>query len=134
MTVSSKNATELRMCAVTLTQAERDERGTEMSQHELDIERLKSERAELSRSIKTHERRRNELGHILEAGTEPRQLLCAWVPDYGRKALELQRPDTFEVVDSRPMTDDDRQVGLLDVEPVRPPRGAKKPKRRTRTA
>lgn len=115
---NGKIETEVRSCPVKLTESERIARGDEMSACELAIERLKGERAELSRSIKTEEKRRNELGHMLEVGTEQRELKCAWVPDFQKNVFRLTRPDTREVVDTRAMTLDDRQQDLLGAEPA----------------
>ena len=134
--------TEMRSCAVTLTQVERDERGTEMSACELEIERLKADRSKLTRAIKEQEKRRNELGHILESGIEHRDLRCSWVAVYNKNVWELKRPDTHEIVDTRAMTAEDRQEDLLPVEqvdvgtqtlelppPPRSPKGERTPKK-----
>ena len=139
-------ATELRTCPVKLTEPERLARGHEMAQCEVDIETLKGDRATTGRSIREQEKRRNELGHMLEVGTEPRELACTWVPDYQKNVFNLTRPDTGEVVDTRAMTAADRQGDLLTVEatnlvqlapPPRSPKGEAatpaKPKRSRKT-
>lgn len=142
-------ATELRTCPVKLTEPERLARGHEMAQCEVDIEALKGDRATTGRSIREQEKRRNELGHMLEVGTEPRELACTWVPDYQKNVFNLTRPDTGEVVDTRAMTAADRQADLLPLEevdvghqnivslapPPRSPKGeaAPKPKRSRKT-
>lgn len=115
---SSKVVTEVRSCPVRLTEAERIARGDEMSACEIAIERTKGERSELSREIKTQEKRRNELAHMLEVGAEARELKCSWIPDYDKNVFRLTRPDTKEVVDTRAMTASDRQADLLPVEEV----------------
>jgi hypothetical protein len=125
---NGKIATEIRSCPVKLTEAERIARGNEMSACELNIESLKGHRASTGRTIREHEKRRNELGHMLEVGTESRELKCTWVPDYAHNVFRLTRPDTKEVVDTRAMTADDRQQDLVAVAPeddvvmVPPPR------------
>jgi hypothetical protein len=122
--------TEKRRCAVKLTAAECGQRADEMAECELKIEQLKADKSELARQVKTHERRRNELGHAIENKTEERELLCEWRPDYKQNAFLLTRPDTNEPVDSRPMTADDRNVDLWPMDaptatkplPATPPR------------
>lgn len=130
--------TTMRMCQVALTETERVNRGDEMADCEVKIEALKSEASELARQVKTHAKRRNELGHALEAGTEERELLCAWVPDFSKNVFRLTRPDTGAVIDTRPMTAGDRQVEVFaEPHPIfptpprsprgRPPKGARTP-------
>jgi hypothetical protein len=118
--------TTTRKCLVQLTAAERDERSVEMSKCELVIETLKGEQSELGRAVKNHARRRNELGHALDKGSEERELLCTWVPDYAKNVFRLTRPDTREVIDTRPMSAVDRNVDLfpdaVDTKLPKPPR------------
>lgn len=102
-----------RRCPVALTEAERVARGDEMADCEVKIEALKDRRTELGRTVRMHEQRRNELAHALDAGVEDRDLTCSWVPDYPKNVFRLTRPDTGEVVDTRPMTAGDRQADLL---------------------
>jgi hypothetical protein len=119
--------TTTRKCAVKLSEAERVNRGEEMADCEVKIEALKAERSELGRTVKNHERRRNELGHALDNGTEERDLLCTWVPDYSKNVFRLTRPDTKEVIDTRPMSAVDRNVDMFPDALPKPPR-APKPK------
>lgn len=104
---------EKRLCAVQLTEAERVSRGDEMADCEVKIEQLKAEQSELARQVKTHAKRRNELGHSLDTGTEQRELLCAWEPDYPKNVFRLKRPDTGEEIDTRPMSAHDLNVDLF---------------------
>lgn len=113
-TTTTRVETEKRRCAVKLTLNERDQRGDEMADCEVKVEALKAERSELARQIKSNEKRRNELGHALEAGTEERELVCSWVPDFKQNAFMLTRPDSNEIIDTRPMTATDRQGDLLE--------------------
>lgn len=115
--------TTMRSCAVPLTESERVERGNEMADCEVKIEALKAERSELARQVKTHEKRRNELGHALENGTEDRELLCRWEPDFPKNVFRLRRPDTNEEIDTRPMSAQDLNVDLFPPadEPLPPP-------------
>ena len=124
---------EARACLVELTEAERVQRGNEMAECEVAIEALKVERSELGRQIRTQEKRRNELGHALEKGVEERELPCTWEPDYPKNVFRLKRPDTGEVIDTRPMTADDRTGELFsthDDGPLEPP--PRTPKKRGR--
>lgn len=104
---------ERRLCGVKLTEAEKVARGDEMADCEVAIEKLKAERSELARQVKTHEKRRNELGHALDTGEEQRELLCAWEPDYPKNVFRLKRPDNGAEVDTRPMSAVDRNVDLF---------------------
>jgi hypothetical protein len=107
-------------------------RGDEMADCEVKIEQLKGERSELARQVKTHEKRRNELGHALDTGAEQRELLCAWQPDYAKNVFRLTRPDNAEVIDTRPMSAVDRNVDLFPptngaaATPPPPPRSPRK--------
>lgn len=119
---------EVRAVPVPLTEAERVQRGDDMADCEVQIEALKAERSELARQVKTLEKRRNELGHALEAGTEERELRCTWEPDYPKNVFRLKRPDTGAEVDTRPMTADDRTADLFPepTTPAPPPRSPQK--------
>lgn len=130
---------ERRLCGVKLSEPERVARGDEMADCEVKIEQLKAEQSELARQVKTHARRRNELGHMLDTGIEQRELLCSWVPDYPHSVFNLTRPDNAEVIDTRPMSAQDLNVDLfpptnggsvhdLHAAPPPPPRSPK-PKR-----
>lgn len=126
--------TTVRQCQVKLTEAERVNRGDEMADCEVKIETLKSEASELARQVKSHAKRRNELGHALEAGTELRDLKCTWVPDFAKNVFRLTRPDDGTVIDTRPMSAADRQNDMFEpgdahnlhlAPPPRSPRGRK---------
>jgi len=136
--------TEKRRCAVKLSLIERDKRGDEMADCEVKIEALKAQKSELARQVKTHEKRRNELGHALDSGSEERELMCTWHPDFKQNAFLLKRPDTQETVDTRPMTAGDRTADLfgdddapapvhsLHSVPKKPPRSPSAPPPRKR--
>lgn len=102
-----------RLCSVKLSEGERVKRGDEMADAEVKIEALKAERSDLARQVKSLEKRRNELGHALENGTEERELLCVWEPDYPKNVFRLKRPDTGEEIDTRPMSAQDLNVDLF---------------------
>jgi hypothetical protein len=58
-----------------------------------------------------------ELSAIVEEKTELRPTECQWARDDGRKTMVLLRVDTGEVIETRPMTEDElalRQVDLFD--------------------
>jgi len=120
--------TTMRKCAVKLSEAERVNRGEEMADCEVKIEALKAERSELGRTVKNHERRRNELGHALDNGTEERELLCTWEPDYAKNVFNLRRPDTKAVIDTRPMSAVDRTADLFDDVDTKLPKPPRAPK------
>jgi len=127
---------ERRLCSVKLSEAERVARGDEMADCEVKIEGLKAEQSELARQVKTHAKRRNELGHSLDTGTEQRELLCEWVPDYPKNVFRLTRPDTKEVVDTRPMsaTDLNHELFPTNGAVAAPPPPPRLPRKRGRPA
>jgi|SRR3954470_10600558 hypothetical protein len=123
---------ERRLCAVKLSEAERANRGDEMADCEVKIEQLKGERSELARQVKSHEKRRNELGHALDTGAEQRELVCAWEPDFPKNVFRLKRPDNGEEIDTRPMTAGDRTGDLFPSNGATPPPPPRSPKKRGR--
>lgn len=104
--------TEERELPVQLTEAELLERGETMAKAELRIEALKSERSDLTKLIGIEVDSRAKLAHVIDHGTEPRQVRCAWIERFEQNVWELVRQDTGELVDTRPMVAADRQSAL----------------------
>jgi hypothetical protein len=123
--------TEDRELQVKLTERELLQRGDEMAEQDINIEKLKLERSEYTSKINALGKRRNELAHTIERGTEARKVRCEWVEDFAKNVLRLKRLDTGEEVDTRPMTATDRQEDIFGgdddggEDAVPPPRSAK---------
>ena len=52
------------------------------------------------------------LARIVRDKAEPRDVECRIVHDYATQAVQVVRTDTGEVIESRAMTDRERQIGL----------------------
>jgi hypothetical protein len=94
--------TETRLCQVKISVSERAELGRDMGRLELQIERLKYERAGVNKRIRDAETERNKLGHTAESGLRDMDIECWWRRDDAAQEWVLQRPDTGEVVEVRP--------------------------------
>lgn len=114
---------ETRELQCTLTESELLARGAALAEAELQIERLKLKRADVSAEIKAQRELRRELAGVIDTGTERRDVRCVWIEDFSKNCFRLIRQDTGEEVDTRAMTADDRQLAMDDVgggEPGRP--------------
>lgn len=56
-----------------------------------------------------------KLGRAVLTGTEPRMIECSWNRDEDRQVMELYRQDTGVMVDSRAMTEPERQRKLFPI-------------------
>lgn len=103
-----------------LTEAELLERGESMAKCESTIEELKAERRRLNASIRDESNRRADLGKIIEAKTETRDVSCEWRPDYEAKVYELFRLDDDDAapVEHRELPEADMQVELIPPTPI----------------
>lgn len=107
--------TEVRKLPVKLTEPELLKRGDEMAACELEIEKQKGVLGGVNSEIKKATKRRKELGHVIDSGTETRDVRCEWIEDFPKNVWRLVRQDTGDEVDSRPMSANDR-VGKLPFE------------------
>jgi hypothetical protein len=53
------------------------------------------------------------LGHKVHTGIEDRDVECFWEPVYDRGVKELRRNDTMQVVETRPLTEEEKQRSLI---------------------
>jgi hypothetical protein len=101
---------------VTLTAEEKALRGEEMARevakHALLEEQKKAETKRLGELIKDSDERIAKLASQVNTGIEHRSVRCLELPRHTKNMVELQRTDTGEIVDSRPMRPDERQVGM----------------------
>ncbi|HEX5656191.1 MAG TPA: hypothetical protein VFX59_03310 [Polyangiales bacterium] len=105
-----------RKLPVTLTAGEKALRGEEMarevSRHAALEVQKKDETKRLGELIKDSDERIAELALQVNTGIEHREVRCVELPRHARNVVEIQRADTGEIVDSRPMRADERQVGM----------------------
>ncbi len=57
----------------------------------------------------------SSLAHAVRHHREDRSVPCKWERDDGRLSMILVRTDTFEIVDTRPMREDEKQATLFEV-------------------
>jgi len=114
--MSAEAETEIRELLCELTPAELLQRGDAMADAELQIERLKLDRANLSAEIKAQREVRSELAVVIDSGTERRDVRCVWIEDFSKNCFRLIRQDTGEEVDTRAMTAADRQEDMFEDE------------------
>jgi hypothetical protein len=122
LTIIQRN--EPRWLPVPLTDDELLLRGNELARaleekSELE-ERLKSERDDIKSEIGTRNERILKLRGSIRSKREQREVLCEWSRNDERMVMELHRQDSGEVIESRPMTAEERQE-KLNLKPV-PPR------------
>lgn len=68
--------------------------------------------------------RADELSEAVKSGRENRMIECRWTRNETFQRMELGRVDTGEVIESRPLTHDEKQVKLFPA--AVPSAGAKK--------
>lgn len=101
---------------VQLSEHERALRGEEMAREHAELGRLqelKRDQAKLMKEqIDASEKRIGELAEQVRTGIEQREVLCFERLRGERGMVDLERTDTGEIIDSRPMRPDERQVGM----------------------
>jgi hypothetical protein len=111
LTIIQRN--EPRWLPVPLTDDELLLRGNELA-------RALEEKSELESEIGTRNERILKLRGSIRSKREQREVLCEWSRNDERMVMELHRQDSGEVIESRPMTAEERQE-KLNLKPV-PPR------------
>lgn len=105
-----------RKLPVQLSESEKALRGEEMAREVANHARLEVEKKEetkrLGELVKQSDERIAELATQVNTGIEQREVRCIELLDHGRNLVELQRTDTREVIDSRPMRADERQTRM----------------------
>ena len=107
----------IRSLSVKLTDKELRERSIELAQVLDDVGAAEHEKkaatARFNEAIETLNSRSRTLGSAVKSGTEVRQVECRWIQNMAEIKMELRRDDTGEVVESRPMTKEERQVAMF---------------------
>lgn len=107
---------ETRTLPVTLTDSELLERGDQLArahQAVTDEEaRQKTEKERMKDALGELEGAVRRLARIVRDKAEDRDVECRIVHDYLANAVQVVREDTGEVIESRAMSDHERQLGL----------------------
>lgn len=105
---------------VKLTDAELRERAKELGaaieDHAIAERQKKAAADDFKMQLEALDTKISNLGHIVTRGEEYRPVAITTRKDFERSKVETIRLDTNEVVDSRPMTLDEKQSGLFDDE------------------
>ena len=103
---------------VRLTDFELRDRAKELGEKLSEKTRLEAEKKfpadHFKSAIEKAEARIADLGVVVTEGVEYRAIPVTTNKNFDRSLVETIRTDTAEVVDSRPMTADERQQGLFD--------------------
>lgn len=95
-----------------LTETELLERGEQMANAEIEIDKLKSNRRAVNKQIAEQADMRAKYAEAIEAGEEMRLVICHWKAFESEKLWRLFRDDTSVEIESRPMTAADLQGNL----------------------
>lgn len=108
--------TETRSLWVLLTETEKNERARKatdaLAERDAAAGRLKWQTKLLKQEVEQHEGRLHDLSRAVREGGEVQSVACHWVADYVDAKMTLIRDDTFDIVESRPMTGEERQLAL----------------------
>lgn len=112
--------TEVRTVSVDLTPEEVRERSLELSQKVGEARRLKADKTASAANFKQRDtelaKRIDALSDAVQSCKEKRGLECTWHRNDVALRMELVRPDTKEVIESRPMTQGERQPNLIPMD------------------
>jgi hypothetical protein len=103
---------------VDLTQLELIDRGHSLALERRDRNWLDGERkrvaADFKERIEVHDAEIDRLAEIVREKAEPRPVECKNVRDQERGVIEVTRLDTGEIVESRVMSEQERQVRMFE--------------------
>jgi len=100
-----------------LTAEEIKEKSKELTGHMMQVESLKRQRKYIGDEIKTLDQAVMDLRNTVHFQHETRPVECEAILDYSEKMVTFIRLDTGEDVETRPMTQDERQMELGLEEP-----------------
>lgn len=108
---------EERSLTVKLTTEEQLQRGNELAAKIEEMQNIEMSAEEARGNFKAELKRvEGEISRLKRTvldGKEQRTVRCEWQLNFDHGIAELIRLDTFEVVQSRPLTDEERQGGLF---------------------
>jgi uncharacterized coiled-coil DUF342 family protein len=103
-------------CLMALTKDEVMERACELADRLEDCskkeEKFRAEAKAARAELKSLRIRIDELAEAIRTKKEYRDIDCFEVPDFDREVVEIFRSDTGERVHARPVTAQDRQMGI----------------------
>ena len=109
-------ARELKQLRAKLTREEHIEKAElmakELGVYDAEVLRNKVAKATMRQSELEQASLVRRISTDVRLGSEVRDVACQWVADFPRRVVELIRTDTSEVIDSRSMTDSDRQMAI----------------------
>jgi hypothetical protein len=112
--METKGKQEIRPLEVKLTREEVEQRAKELARTIKEHDRVDEERKAAAASAKVKIDELNaqvrKLGRAVELGTEFQDVACEWFADQRRMVMNLVRLDTHEVVSTRSMTSEERQL------------------------
>lgn len=107
----------VRVLPVRLREEEIDERGRRLAglvEEHRNIEQAKKDAdANFNSDLKRTDSQISVLSRQVHTGTEDREVECIWEPNYGRGFAELRRADTMAVIETRGLTDEEKQKQLF---------------------
>jgi hypothetical protein len=110
---------EYRKLAVELTDDELKQKGDVLSNRIEELDTVESERKAAADGFKEHIKEIHgdiaSLARQIRTRKEHRTISCMWERDDARMTMCLIRQDTGEIVDTRPMRDDELQAELFNV-------------------
>lgn len=105
---------------VPLTNEEQRLKGAELAGMQKRLEGIEAEKAAMSADfggkIKTLKRDLGDLAVVVREKREFREVQCSEHKDHGTGTVYMTREDTGEIISSRPMRDDERQIDLRDLQ------------------
>lgn len=105
-----------RILPVKLSKSEVVERGQLAAQVLHKIDEAEAEKKRVAADVKERtealESELRRLSYIVEREEEDRTVECSWHFDFMKNEKNLIREDTGEVVETKPMTDEERQIAL----------------------
>lgn len=126
----------LRKLRAKITQDEHVAKAEQMAKQLKQLDEMvsshKAQKSAMRELEKARELQVREIATDVRLGSEMRDVPCRWVADLVRRRVELVRLDTMETVESRAMSDQDRQLAIefrvneddLDEIPIERPRQA----------
>lgn len=106
----------VRLLACKLTEEELRDRGQKLAATRLEIDRLTVEvkvvASEFKDQLKGLGQESRRLAKAVKAGSEDRDVKCEQVLDFVDGTYSVQRLDTGECMDTRPLTDGERQLQI----------------------
>lgn len=112
--MEARGKQETRVLDVKLTREEIEQRSKELAGAIKEHDRVDEDRKAAAATAKLTIDRLNtqirQLSRAVELGSEPQEVACEWFADQRRMVMNLVRLDTHEIVSTRSMTNEERQL------------------------